>query len=260
MELLNLIGVVIRIFLAVAYCVAFLIVLLISVVYFVGYLYDSIFGNCLYDIGKYVAKRYCKIRNNRILRKVKRIIEPKKWYMRYETPLCTYCFSYTALVFIYEILESIDVNYGTVIAFFMYIAIYFFGMYRKYKDKEAYDNALENNLCFLKLSFVPLTFLITIIGFLFTVVGYNIRETDFEYFINVIMTMSELNLFAGYASDIWIIITYSVILLILFYIFSIPMQLISYYIILIIKYFRKYGKAYVKLINLYKKILHRIGK
>ena len=67
--------------------------------------------------------------------RIKRIIEPRTQFVRYETPLCTYCFSYSALSIIYMIMNNTGIKYGWVIAFVTYILIYFLGMYRRYEKK-----------------------------------------------------------------------------------------------------------------------------
>lgn len=181
MDILKLIGLYIGAFIALGYYIALLIIMLITVVYGVGYVYDSIFGNSLYKLGIKIAKKYPNIRKWKILASIKRIIEPRTQFVRYETPLCTYCFSYTALSIIYMIMNNAGIKYGWVIAFVTYILIYFLGMYRRYEKNESYICVLDNNLEFLKLSFVPLTFLITMIGFAFTVAGFDLQQIDWEY-------------------------------------------------------------------------------
>lgn len=149
-------------------------ILLITVVYFPGYLYDAIFGNWLFLIGKFISDKFGVLKKVQILRKVRKLMEPKKNYLRYETPLCTYCFSYMTLIVIAKALEKMQIGYGLIIAFIIYPFVYFLGMHRRYRAREDFENALENNFEFLKLSFVPLAFLITIVGFLFTVTGFKI--------------------------------------------------------------------------------------
>ena len=174
--------------------------------------------------------------------------------VRYETPLCTYCFSYTAVSIIYMLLDSTGVKYGWVIAFVIYILIYFVGMYRRYKENGNYINVLDNNLEFLKLSFIPLTFLITVIGFVFTIAGLNLQQIEWEYFTPIISSVEENGLVTGVAKELWLAIKCSIALVLLLYITSIPMQLVSYFIVLVIKYFQKYGCGYKKIVSLFWKI------
>lgn len=252
-ELLKLAGMYIGIFLVLGYCLAMLIVLVIAAFYSVGYLYDSVCGNSVYNIGIYIAKKYPQIKKSMILRKIKSIIEPKERFTRYETPLCTYCFSYTALLLIYMVYETMGIGCGAILAFFSYILIYFIGMYRRYKENERYDAVLENNLEFLKLSFVPLAFLVTIVGFAFTVSGFNLQQVDWEYFMPIISSVQEKGFFSGLADEIWLVLKLGFMLLVAFYIVSIPMQLVSYYIILVIRYFKNYGQGYRKIVNFFLK-------
>ena len=79
------------------YLVGLLFVMLISVVYIVGYVCDSIFGNSFISLGHFISGKYPKIKNISIVKKLWKKIQPKELYLRYETPLFTYCFSYTAI-------------------------------------------------------------------------------------------------------------------------------------------------------------------
>ncbi len=252
-EILKLFGMYIGAFLMLGYCIALIIVLLITAVYGVGYLYDSVFGNSLYKVGISIAKKYSKIKNIKILRKVKNIIEPREQFTRYETPLCTYCFSYTALLLIHIVFEVLGIRYGGILAFFIYILAYFIGMYRRYKENGRYSSVLENNLEFLKLSFVPLAFLVTIVGFVFTISGFNLQQVDWEYFKPIISSVEESGLVTGLANELWLAVKLGFMVLLLLYVVSIPMQLVSYYIILVIKYFKTYGQSYRKIVDFFLK-------
>lgn len=249
MELLKLIGMWGGTFLILGYYIAVLMVMLITVVYAVGYLYDCLLGNIPYNLGVRIAKKNPKMRKIIIFVKIKRLIEPRKQFVRYETPLCAFCFSFTALALISVVLDSFGVEYSWVIAFFTYILFYFIGMYRRYRGKEEYDFVLENNLEFLRLSFVPLTFLITIIGFAFTIAGFNLQQIDWTYFNPIIASVRENGLVSGIANELWLVVKCSFVLLVLMYVASIPMQLVSYFFIHLIKYFRKYGNGYKKILN-----------
>lgn len=79
------------------FLIGLLFVMLISVVYIAGYVYDSIFGNSFISLGHFISGKYPKIKNIPIVVKLWRKIQPKELYLRYETPLFTYCFSYTAI-------------------------------------------------------------------------------------------------------------------------------------------------------------------
>lgn len=65
---------------------------------------------------------------------------------------------------------------GIIVASALYLLFYFVGMARKCgSDKTYYEKVLDNNMEFLKLSFLPLGFIITVLGFCFTV-------TQIQYF------------------------------------------------------------------------------
>lgn len=111
-EFFKIIGILVGTFIMIGFCLALLIVLVITAVFSVGYLYDTIFGDSLYRLGIYLAEKYPKIRKCKILIKIKRAIEPREQFVRYETPLCTYCFSYSALSIIFALLEVAGFRYG----------------------------------------------------------------------------------------------------------------------------------------------------
>lgn len=136
-------------------------------------------------------------------------------------------------------------------------------MYRRCREKEYYFQVLENNLNFLKLSFIPLTFLVTILGFFCTLTGLNVQEIDIKYlyYINEVINdffdfpknqaHSVSNLISCFIS----LIKGGAFMIILLYFASIPVQLVSYFVILLIKYFSKYNMAYKKIFNFYISLL-----
>lgn len=79
------------------FLVGLLFVTLISVVYIAGYAYDTIFGNSFIRLGHFISGKYPRIKNIPVVVKLWEKIQPKELYLRYETPLFTYCFSYTAI-------------------------------------------------------------------------------------------------------------------------------------------------------------------
>ena len=259
-EILKLIGMYIGAIIMLGFCIALLIILFITAVYGIGYLYDSLFGDSLYKLGICIAKKCPNIRKSKILMRVKRAIEPREEFTRYETPLCTYCFSYTAVLILYMLLDSAGIKYGGLFAFSIYIIIYFVGMHRRYKHNGRYEVVLKNNIEFLKLSFVPLAFLITVVGFIFTVAGFNLQQVDWEYFTPIFSSIQENGLLTGFANELWLVIKCSIAILILFYVISIPMQLVSYYIILVIFYFKNHGKAYKKIVDFFLRIMRNIRR
>jgi hypothetical protein len=88
------------------FLVGLLFIMLISVVYIAGYIYDSVFGNSFIWLGHFISGKYPKIKNIPMVVKLWRKIQPKELYFRYETPLFTYCFSYTAISLLALILPN----------------------------------------------------------------------------------------------------------------------------------------------------------
>lgn len=251
-------GVLIEVLFILVYLVVFLFVLTISVVYTLGYIQDALLGEWLINHVLLFINKLSKSKKRNILKKFEGFIKPKDMYMRYETPLCTYCFSFSALSIIMAILNSLGTRYVYVIAILFYITVYFVGMYRRYRSDMFYYRILENNMDFLKLSFIPLTFLITVGGFLFTITGYRIQETDLNYFSMIIQIFTEYDKSKGAIGDILYYFKSGIFILLIMYIMSIPMQLISYLVLQVIFYFKKHNKAYKKLLKCYIEILNRI--
>lgn len=75
-----------------AFLVGLLIILLISIIYFTEYLYDSIFGNLGMKFVTLVLRKIPRAENIKIVSIICSLLQPKEIYFRYETPLCTYCF------------------------------------------------------------------------------------------------------------------------------------------------------------------------
>lgn len=55
------------------------------------------FGNSFISLGHFIGGKYSKIKNIPLIVKLWRKVQPKELYLRYETPLFAYCFSYTAI-------------------------------------------------------------------------------------------------------------------------------------------------------------------
>lgn len=158
------------------FLIGLLFIMLISVVYIAGYVYDSIFGNSFISLGHFISGKYPKIKNISIVEKLWRKIQPKELYLRYETPLFTYCFSYTAISLLALVLPN-ENGMGIIVASALYLLFYFVGMARKCgRNEQYYEKILDNNMEFLKLSFLPLGFIITVLGFCFTITGMKVQE------------------------------------------------------------------------------------
>lgn len=113
---------------------------------------------------------------------------------------------------------------------------YFVGTKRIYGcNEERYDAVLKNNIEFLKLSFLPLGFIITVLGFAFTVGNVDWEKDMYPILFNMI---SE---FWNWFRSIMDANTNNITNLLL--------QVIAYFIIMAIQYFRKYRLPYQKLVN-----------
>lgn len=168
-----------------------LFVMLISAVYIFGYIYDSIFGNSIVMLGHLLGRKHPKIKNNTLVVKIWKIIQKKELYLRYETPLFTYCFSYIAIFMLSRILPNKN-DMSFIVASVLYLLFYFIGMARKCRSNEQYYNkVLNHNMEFLKLSFLPLGFIITVVGFCFTITGKKIQDLPFD-FMTIVNTFTSL--------------------------------------------------------------------
>ena len=245
-----------------AYAIILLMIMLITPVHFLGYICDVILGNLPYKGYEKLCEKFSKISK---YDNIYNIVKPKKIYLRYETPACTFCFSYIAILIIGYILHSVNIKYSIVVGAGIYIVMYFGGMYRKCKIPEGYYNGvLDNNLNFLKLSFVPLTFIVTVVGFGCTIMGTKIQDLIKLNDINNLNILKVVTQYSGNGeglfADFISLVIFGAIFVLLLYIASIPMQLVSYFIILIIKYLTEYKKSYCNILHIYVKILKEIGR
>ena len=235
------------------YLIGLLFVMLISVVYIAGYVYDSIFGNSFISLGHFISGKYPKIKNIPIVVKLWRKIQPKELYLRYETPLFTYCFSYTAISLLALVLPN-ENGMGIIVASALYLLFYFVGMARKCgRNEQYYEKILDNSIEFLKLSFLPLGFSITVLGFCFTITGMKIQELPLNFTIiaNTFISLMNYNDESNILMQFLKILASGGIILILFYILSLPVQVVSYFIISVINYFRKHKAGYIGLFKKY---------
>ena len=235
------------------FLIGLLFVMLISVVYIAGYVYDSIFGNSFISLGHFISGKYPRIKNIPVVVKLWEKIQPKELYLRYETPLFTYCFSYTAISVLALVLSN-ENSMGIIVASALYLLFYFVGMARKCGSNEQYYNkVLKNNMEFLKVSFLPLGFIITVMGFYFTITGMKIQELplNFTTIANTFTSLMNYNNESNMLMQFLKILASGEIILILFYILSLPVQVVSYFIISVINYFRKHKAGYIGLFKKY---------
>lgn len=222
-----------------------------------GYVYDSIFGNSLLKVGHFIGKKFSKIKDISLIVKLWRKIQPKKLYFRYETPVFAYCFSCVGILLLAMILPD-ENGMDIIMASVLYLLFYFVGMARRCgNDEQYYEKVLENNMEFLKLSFLPLGFIITVLGFCFTITGMKVQELPFNFAIiestytSLVNDSVETNTVMFFLQ---ILIAVGCIA-VLFYIMSLPIQVLSYFAISVINYFRKYKQAYIGLFKKYFQII-----
>lgn len=234
------------------YCFTMLWILLIDICYLGGYIYDCLFGNWLYA---YLLKKKAmnfKIFKRKWCLRIIECIEPKQSYARYETPIFSFCFSYSAIILIYILFSAFKAKYAFVYSYAIYILLFFVGMRRKYEDEEKYITVLKNNESFLKISFAPWACIMTIIGFAYTVFGMTLKYKDVcDWLTSSLTHFGDVSFANGYLL-VGKLIILSVVVLIIMYVISIPLQLVSYFIIRFIKYMLEYGDGYKKIWSLFK--------
>lgn len=239
--------------------------ILVAGVYAIQYIYDCIVWVRI-KIVRFLEKK-TRFKESILLKKLKIKKQFSKPYLRYETPLVTYCFSYIGIVIIVCLLPG----KGKIIKFcfgmFLYLLFYFMGMSNLCgEDKKYYKTVLDNNMDFLKLSFLPIGFIITMGGF-WSIIPYCIKETILSkgksLFVNlygygdefnILLCLKEIarSLFAnlcehGNEINIFQHLIVGLVVLIIFYILSLPVQVLSYFFISVINYCLKYEKEYKKL-------------
>lgn len=253
-------GAIIEIVFILVYLVIFLFILIIPVIYLVGYIQDALFGDWLLKHVLLILNKISKPEKRNILNKLDDYLNSENAYVKYETPLCTYCFSFSALLIVMEFFNGLETIYAYIIATLIYVTVYFIGMYHRRRSDTHYNEILKNNRDFLKLSFIPLAFLITVGGFLFTITGYRIQEIDLNYFSMIIQIFTEHDISKGVIGDILYYCKSGIFILLAMYVFSVPMQLISYYILEVIFYLGEHKGAYKRMLQNYKKIILSIKR
>ena len=111
---------------------------------------------------------------------------------------------------------------------------------------------------------MPLTFIVTVVGFGCTITGTKIQDLIKLNDINNLNILKVVTQYSGNGeglfADFISLVIFGAIFVLLLYIASIPMQLVSYFIILIIKYLTEYKKSYCNILHIYVKILKEIGR
>ncbi|MGW7977049.1 hypothetical protein ACWEXZ_10550 [Staphylococcus xylosus] len=197
-----------------------------------------------------------------------RFLFKRKHDKYYKAPLITYYFSSFPIVGLLASMSillhneyfsqtyQIDV-FVEIISYFIsvifYILIFYFGMYRRFKldsskikSKKILLDILSIHRQFLNLSFIPLTFVITVIGIVSALkIPITVRLLDFNNFLNY--TLKHIFILGDSENFLMIllaIILYIIAIFILLYIFSIPLQLIALFVNYVFKYFYEHGNYY----------------
>ena len=106
---------------------------------------------------------------------------------------------------------------------------------------------------------MPVGYVITFFGFLFTITGVKVQDLNFDsnFIFEIIRNINFIKLnIVSIEACVKTILLFAM-LLILLYVISLPFQVISYFVISVINYARKYKEAYMELINNYKKLLKK---
>lgn len=191
----------------------------------------------------------------------------------YYVPLITYYFSSVPFLFIIVGLSTsihadfisetgyIDSNIEIIsylTSIILYVLVFYFAMYRRFKvdndkikSKKVFLDILSIHRQFLNLSFIPITFVITIIGIassLNTPIQLNLLGLN--NFINYLFGKSIL--LSDSENILFILIAIFINFIVVFigiYIFTIPLQLISLFVNYVFKYFYEHGRYYKEMFN-----------
>lgn len=200
---------------------------------------------------------YCIVM--RILKK--KTIKNEVTYTRYTTPMIQFLFSFMTIYFIYSIINNFfdSGNNILIISGFIYLTIYFLGMGLKLGGTDLYNEALDANEDFLRLSFIIPTFLVTMSALIIGIISIEDKINEIikpqnkgEEILGSIIEIINNAYVLLKNSDIG-----NLILPILFItvFLSLPIQLISYFLIKIIRHFQRNSNPY-KILS--KKILRII--
>lgn len=237
-------------------CVLGLVVLLIMpLANQVFYVIDTLVGNWGHKIIQ-VAGNVMKLQNRPCYRKLYKMLSPKEQYYRYETPLYTFILAYLGVCTVYDIfLSSKDELLSIIVLSFIYLFCYLLGMYRKYgRNLTNYKRVLDMNMEYLQLFFIPFSFIVTIVGFILSLTDIYKFEYEYTSLMHLFENLLSIKEIASgmYTLNFFILATDLFIWLALY---SLPLQLVAYFLLKIIDYFLKNGKPYVLY---YKKVFEHI--
>ena len=242
-------------------------------------LFLSYLGDCILLIIKLIIK-LLRLQNviKKIIEFMKKYIKIPKWLqnmkvslmrildVNYEIPFITYCFPVIVIEIVSEavLLPCFANQFQDTewlewlclgIASIVYVIIYFLGMTGKYvKDEKKFENILENNENFLKLSFLPFVFLITVIGFCFTITGKNIFDEEIIDYLGMPtqILIESFQHFKNLSSErvgLQVLVQF-LTLNVMMYTMSLPVQLFARWGVELLTYFYKYKNGYLKTLKI----------
>ena len=95
---------------------------------------------------------------------------------------------------------------------------------------------------FLKLSFLPLGFVVTVLGFVFTVGG--LQWKDFSPDLSAVLSQIVnwyVSMMEAETGNLWVLLLKLVLLgvtvIIMFFILNLPIQVMAYFFVMVIQYF-----------------------
>ncbi|MEX5934912.1 hypothetical protein [Mammaliicoccus sciuri] len=191
----------------------------------------------------------------------------------YYAPLITYYFSsFPFLLFALGLSASIHFDFisdkhsmDSKVELITYLAtiildvlVFYFALFRRFKvddnkikSKKVLLDILSIHRQFLNLSFIPITFVITIFGIASSLnkpIQFNLLDIS-----NFIDYLYNATLFLNYSDNILFmllgLIIQCIFIFIGLYIFTIPLQLISLFINYVFKYFYEHGRYYKEIFN-----------
>ena len=254
--------------------------LFVSICYLIFYVWDIIIGTFVIVIrrlkslvkksreirklklfmGKRIKGRWKGMKIYYLCHKIYSILEVQveKECCRYRTPLYTFISAGIPVTLIIDNTNIFKDKYeyiGYICLSIFFLCIYFLGMFVKnYNKPEEYSAFLKHNMEFLKLSFLPCTFIITIVGFLYTVQEEKLFKQGVNISLNIWDKVSNVIISEDFKKDSLndILINLSIyifVFLIFLYVMSLPVQILGYFFISVILYFQKYGNGYKRLLR-----------
>ena len=187
--------------------------------------------------------------------------------LKYHLPAFTYCFSAMLIILIGTYSESRFVLFDyrkndylalchTILLYVgvsaIYVLVFYLGMWRRIShiDKgKYYIEILNKHSKFLKLSFIPISFLITLLSVMTAFGDINISLVMILEFLNNILAGAKDNLLQSSLTFIGLL-----------YIFSIPIQLVALFINATFKYFFEEGKYYKQMCKKFAMVIYHIVK